>query len=239
MSASSDDEPRRIGETVKPLVKRVEEMAAKDAALRAKEPDRPALTAEQIATWEAKQKAEFLKYRAELWEGRMPARFGDATLNGVEDKGTRTMEDLRAWCDDPMGRNLVMLGPVGVGKTYIAVAACREVFMTGQDVEFWPVVELLDALRPDGGVGDWRTLAQVDVLVLDDLGAERTSDWTSERLYALVNRRWLDQRPTIATSNLDAADLKEAIGDRMFSRLAKSGAVTLGLTGDDRRGVFK
>lgn len=99
---------------------------------------------------------------------------------------------------------------------------------------FVPVVEMLDDLRPGGPEGYLSDLMGVDRLILDDLGLERPTDWTIERLYALVNRRWLEERPTIATTNLSPQALEEAVGARMFSRLAGA-AVSIGIAGPDRR----
>lgn len=127
-----------------------------------------------------------------------------------------------------------------------AVAACRRShFHDDQTVDFWPVVELLDHLRPGGPPDALDRVMGVDVLILDDLGAERPTDWTFERLYALVNRRWLEELPTVATTNLpgsrrtaptghDGPTLDEVLGDRMFSRLV-GGAVVVRLSGPDRR----
>jgi DNA replication protein DnaC len=74
---------------------------------------------------------------------------------------------------------------------------------------------------------------QVDLLVLDDLGGGKTTDWTADTLYRLVDTRWAYQRPIIATTNLTAPDLREAVGARVASRLAAG--VQVALKGDDRR----
>ncbi len=147
------------------------------------------------------------------------------------------------------GRNLLTLGPVGVGKTRAAVAACRRShFSHGKAVEFVPVTEMLTTLRQEMNGGPGGNLARwmrVDLLILDDLGAERPTEWTAEQLYSLVNRRWLEELPTIATTNLpptrkSAGDgyeghtLEEVLGDRMFSRLV-GGAALVRLSGPDRR----
>jgi DNA replication protein DnaC len=140
----------------------------------------------------------------------------------------------------------VLLGDVGTGKSHAAVAAVRPAFERGLEVRFLPVVELLDLLRPGGPEGVLYDLADVDRLVLDDIGMERATDWTMERMYALVNRRWLEGRPTIATSNLpgsrrtapagyDGVTLDGALGERTFSRLVGSSSVVVKLTGPDRR----
>ena len=156
-------------------------------------------------------------------------------------------EQLTDWVKDPAGRNLLLLGPVGTGKTHAAVAAARPLhFNHSRFVTFWPVVELLDQLRPGGTEGALEAAMKAPVLILDDLGAEKPTEWTSERLYAVVNRRWMQELPTIATSNLpgsrksapkdyEGPTLDEALGPRMFSRLVGSGAVIVRLSGPDRR----
>lgn len=169
--------------------------------------------------------------RHSRWAVSMPSRFVWAKLDDFQ--GT-TADKLQEWSDDPRGRNLLLIGSVGSGKSHAAVAACRGSFFRGLDVIFAPVVEMLDDLRPGGPPGYLTELMGLDRLILDDLGLERPTDWTAERLYALVNRRWLEERPTIATTNLSPEKLEEAVGERMFSRLAGN-AVTIGISGPDRR----
>lgn len=170
--------------------------------------------------------------RTRVWQQCIPSRFQWAT---VDDFTGQVRDDLTAWGDDPAGRNVMLLGPVGTGKSHAAVAAARLRFDRGAEVRFMPVVELLDMLRPGGPEDALYRLADLELLVLDDLGSERPTEWTSERLYALVNRRWLEERPTICTSNLPPVELEAAVGPRVFSRLVGNGAVNLGLSGPDRR----
>lgn len=174
--------------------------------------------------------------RAATWQRSVPSRFLWAQLDDLTDQHVHVRSSLLEWAANPDGRNLLVLGPVGVGKTHAAVAAARtQHFDRGQDVRFLPVVELLDLLRPGGPENALYDLADTDLLVMDDLGSERATDWTAERMYALINRRWLEVRPTICTSNLDPEQLQAAVGDRVFSRLVGNGAVVLRLTGRDRR----
>lgn len=170
------------------------------------------------------------------WLRAIPNRFVWADLPDLADQPGEVVDALADWSRDPAGRNLLLLGPVGVGKSHAAVAAVREQhFVRGADVRFFPVVELLDLLRPGGPERALYDLADCDLLVLDDVGSERGTDWTAERLYALVNRRWLEARPTVCTSNLDSDQLQTTVGPRVFSRLVGNGAVALRLTGPDRR----
>lgn len=170
--------------------------------------------------------------RRMVWERIIPSRFHWAS---VDDFAGQVRDDLVAWGTEPAGRNLLLLGPVGVGKSHAAVAAARLQFDRGVEVRFLPVVELLDMLRPGGPEGALYELADLELLVLDDLGSERPTEWTAERLYALVNRRWLEERPTIATSNLAPDALEEAVGPRVYSRLVGNGSVGIALSGPDRR----
>ncbi len=182
--------------------------------------------------WEA---PNLFDARTLRWSSRCPERFTQATIDGLDDL---VRVDVTEWATAPTGRNLLMFGAVGVGKTHAALAAARHRWcVDGDDVTFWPIVEMLDALRPSADAGDqtFRQMLDVDLLVLDDLGSEKATDWTAERLFAVVNRRWMEKRPIIATSNLDPAGLRAAVGTRTFSRLMGDGAVIVGVGGEDRR----
>jgi DNA replication protein DnaC len=87
----------------------------------------------------------------------------------------------------------------------------------GRTVAVYPVPRLLAAIRQTYGDegGDsysslFRRLVNVDLLVLDDLGAERQTEWVLEQLYVLVNERWQDQRSVVATTNTPAPDTSDA-----------------------------
>lgn len=178
--------------------------------------------------------AEFEQHRrhllAQAWRRLMPARFADAT---VDDLSGDVATTVAAWRTDPT-RNLLLLGAVGTGKTHAAAAAARAAHDAGWGVLFLPVAELLDRLRPGGDPDLLDRCAACSLLVLDDLAVERPSDWTAERLYVLINRRWLDRRPTIATANLDRDALEAAVGPRIYSRLVHD-ALAVSLGGRDRR----
>jgi DNA replication protein DnaC len=97
--------------------------------------------------------------------------------------------------------------------------------------------DLYAAQRPQQG-GDpeqqlWR-LARSPLLLLDDLGAAKQSPWTEELTYRLVNHRYNQLLPTLVTTNLPVAELRDAVGDRVASRLAEMTERVI-LTGHDRR----
>lgn len=171
--------------------------------------------------------------RAE-WGRAVPPRFADARVDTLPLSDLTT--SLMAWCQDPARTaNLVLVGPVGSGKTWAAAAAARCRFGAGQSVAWWTVVALLDALRPGGDPEAAHHARTVDVLVLDDLAAHRATDWTEEQLTALVDHRWAHLLPIIATTNADPANRDDVMDPRLHSRLFGSGALVLEFRGHDRR----
>ena len=140
---------------------------------------------------------------------------------------------------------LLIQGPVGVGKTGLAWGLVRELIQVDL-VEANMVVfrdllaEMRDGFR-EGRRRDKR-LRSTPVLFLDDLGAERPTDWTRDELATLVEHRWERGLTTGITSNYDPAALAERlghddliVGKRIVSRLA-DGATQLRIDGPDRRG---
>lgn len=196
--------------------------------------------AEKIEMERARRRAaripELQRIKRESWVAqwaRTHARFSEATLDQIDPANREKIED---WIDSPSPGTLLFSGGVGTGKTYGAFAVMRELYLHNLNVQFWPVPKLLDALRPNSGATE--TVAEdasmVDVLTLDDIGAERPTDWSMERLYILVNDRWMAKRRTIVTTNLDGKTLRESIGDRMYSRLIEGATFAqMGMT--DRR----
>jgi DNA replication protein DnaC len=78
-------------------------------------------------------------------------------------------------------------------------------------------------------------LTSVDLLHVDDLGAEKSSDWVFEQLYAIVNERYESERAMVVTTNLDQGELEKQIGMRTVSRLVEICGDPLPLFGQDLR----
>lgn len=103
---------------------------------------------------------------------------------------------------------LLLIGSEGAGKTHLAVAAADERQAAGDDVFFSSVADLLDHLRnsfaPDSPIiySDLLDhIKTVNLLVLDDMGAERTNDFAEEKLFQIMDYRYLEQLPTIITTS--------------------------------------
>ncbi|MYZ35595.1 MULTISPECIES: ATP-binding protein [unclassified Streptomyces] len=124
------------------------------------------------------------------------------------------------------GPSLLMAGVVGSGKTHQAYGAVRALAGAGIGVRWRAVTaaDLYAELRPRPGTDSERELAVVSrcpLLILDDLGAAKSSEWVEEVTYRLINRRYNHMLPTLITTNLAIKDLRAYLGDRVASRLAQ------------------
>jgi DNA replication protein DnaC len=153
------------------------------------------------------------------------------------------------------GESLILAGNVGAGKTHLAAALLVRAIHSGKQGLYSSVPSLMNRLRSFGPRGDYQDVLDAaigcDVLLLDDLGAERCTDWVGEQLYMLVNERYISNRQTVVTTNFstpgelithlepDGGHVNpyatvNCVGQRIVSRLCEMGAwVTL--TGADRR----
>jgi DNA replication protein DnaC len=126
------------------------------------------------------------------------------------------------------GRGLWFMGTVGTGKTTLAMLVSKAAISAGRSVAIYSLPRLLNEIREDTHRSDRShlnlldRLAAVDLLHIDDVGAERKTDWVLEELYSLVNMRYEEGRSIVITTNiLDRAALCEQITERTVSRLTE------------------
>lgn len=137
------------------------------------------------------------------------------------------------------GPSLLLLGPTGVGKTHQAFGAVRATALTGA---FAPWVattsaDLYAALRPRHGIdseAEFRRYRDARLLLIDDLGAAKPSEFTEEVNFRLINWRYEHHLPTLMTSNVLPKELAARLGDRVASRLAEMCSRVV-IDGHDRR----
>jgi DNA replication protein DnaC len=140
------------------------------------------------------------------------------------------------------GRGLWIFGDTGTGKTTLAMLISKAVLEAGKTVAIYSLPKLLARIRRtydsepggDSYLSLFERLTSVDLLHIDDLGAEKRSDWVLEQLYALVNERYEAQRSMLITTNLSHLDLEDQIGPRTVSRLAQI-CDEVEVSGSDRR----
>ena len=103
---------------------------------------------------------------------------------------------------------LLFMGPVGVGKTHLAIAILKQLIATGKSCLFYESGSLLKAIQDSyntvSQTSETRVLApvyQAEVLVLDELGATIPTDWVRDTLYQIINTRYNNKKLTIFTTN--------------------------------------
>lgn len=177
----------------------------------------------------------------------IPGRFADAIVT-VKDVADWVTELVTAAGNVPAhmspvvsaGPSLLLLGPTGTGKTHQAWGAIRALAASGASLRRWQVVTAADLyarLRPRHGVdseAEFDRYAKATVLVVDDLGAAKDSEWVEEVNYRLINYRYENGLPTVITSNVPVRELVSKLGERVASRLNEM-ARRVVLEGADRR----
>ena len=150
---------------------------------------------------------------------------------------------IREWIDryerEPLPAPAVY-GLNGRGKTHLLVATCEQLLKRYEmTVRFWGVSALLDELQHAFGDNArhrkvWEDATTVDVLALDDVGAEQVTEWRAERLSRLVDERYQNERPILIATNYRPSAWERTLDPRTVSRLL--GMTTpIELAGDDRR----
>ena len=136
--------------------------------------------------------------------------------------------------------NIFLSGDCGTGKTHLAVALLLTVWErrnVGYTPIFLPSVEFfLELKKSFAREGEMSVLDKYSdsILVIDDVGAEKISDWSRQVFYTLIDRRYRNKKQTIITSNLSLDEFAGKFDDRIVSRLCENGrAITL--TGKDQR----
>ena len=125
------------------------------------------------------------------------------------------------------GLGLLFSGNNGVGKTHLAVATLREL-AASKNVrgQFWDFHELMREIKrsfdPETKTTEMQVLdpvVEIDILLLDDLGAWKITDWMNDTLFYILNSRYLARRPTLITTNFQDVSAREAVeADRLVRR---------------------
>lgn len=136
--------------------------------------------------------------------------------------------------------SLLLYGKTGLGKTHLSLAIAGNAVEEGYGVIYSSAQNLFNKLEKDKfGKADANTeeaILDCDLLIIDDLGAEFTTQFTVSALYNIVNSRELESKPTIISTNLMPEQLTKAYGERIASRIL-SNYVMLYFDGSDIRQI--
>lgn len=202
-----------------------------------------------------------------LDQARIPRRYQNCSLDNFEvhndshkDALKISRQFVRNYPAQEVG--LLYIGPCGVGKTHLAVAVIRELIgKKNVACAFYDFRELIrdiqSSFTPDSNLSEAEILApvfEVEVLVLDELGAKRTTAWVEETVFYIINHRYNQKKLTLFTSNYldteEEADARDAfykkggdslvdrIGVRLRSRLYEMCKI-VEIWGDDYRKIAK
>ncbi|MDA1598630.1 ATP-binding protein [Bacillus cereus group sp. TH217LC] len=144
------------------------------------------------------------------------------------------------------GESLMIWGDPGNGKTHLAAAIVNELSKKGYIVVFQSVPELLQRIRStfnsenkENETQIMRALLECDLLILDDIGAEKTTEWVEEKLFNIIDGRYRKELPTLYTSNLQPKELQNQVGKRSYDRMVETSLTVENKAESYRREIAK
>ena len=149
-----------------------------------------------------------------IQSGGIPKAYAGKTLEDyITSEANRKAVDVAKWLIEYQDKGALFYGTTGTGKTLLAAIVAQEKMKRGVSVVFSSVPDLLMDIRDSSGTGKTaeilRSVQRTPCLVLDDLGAERMSEWVGEQVFAILNYRSNHELQTIITSNYGLTALAE------------------------------
>jgi DNA replication protein DnaC len=172
--------------------------------------------------------ARIARSRAASLEGRIPKRYRGASFerppvlampDAVVSAVRAYVRNLPARIEE--GRGIWFVGSVGTGKTTLAMIVSAAALDAGYSAAIYSLPRLLNLIRDEVGTENslldlLDRLSSVDLLHIDDLGAQHTTPWRLEQLYSIVDARYQAGRPVVATTNLMPPELAEQMGKQVL-----------------------
>ena len=184
----------------------------------------------------------------------IPKRFASKTLDGyvaITTEQRKALNTCRRYAAEfaqiaETGRCLLLLGKPGTGKTHLSVAIANEIMARSSATAVYRTIgSVLQAIRATYDRTSDQSESQIlaslispSLLVLDEIGVskERPSDFELTTMFAIINGRYEQMRPTVIVSNLEAKALPDAIGDRCIDRLREGGVIVIPFEWESQRG---
>lgn len=168
------------------------------------------------------------KTAARIKRLNLPPRFQAATFdNFIIGSQTISFEYAKKFVENygkPEQKGVYFYGVAGTGKTHLA-AAIGNALVEREGVRFITVPELLLLIRKGfdkpGYDETFDRLSKTKLLIMDDIGSEKPTEWVQETLFVLIDRRYTHFLPTVFTSNYELDTLKDRLGNRIASRISE------------------
>jgi DNA replication protein DnaC len=202
--------------------------------------------------------------KIKLKSAKIPKRYGNCNFNNykpMNDSQEKALKSAKKFSADypSVSGGIFFQGPAGVGKTHLSIAIIKELIeRKGVDALFYDVRDLISEIQSkinidaEGYNKILERVYNVDVLILDDIGAHRISDWTEDIISKIINKRYNNKKITIFSSNyMDAKEfyddlaevkgesLEERIGYRLRSRMYEMSRLIILRGADFRKKYLK
>ena len=184
-----------------------------------------------------REQGQKIKFKIQEYKNTIPKRFAKKSFSNFIKKRNQTawqtcLDYARNYIDNTkQGKGLFLTGPVGSGKTHLAVAINdyiarilkRKLDYHSRFIIFTTAIDLLSEIKYSYESNDTeRTITYYEdcsLLILDDLGIEKSTEWSHELFYKIIDTRYSNLKPTIITTNLSDEELKVKLSERIVSRI--------------------
>ena len=189
----------------------------------------------------ASYSVSFDQFRLDYYPKEMTDPVTGMTAYEAADKALSVCRDFVQ--DFPGGKNLLLYGPTGVGKTFLSNCMAKEILNSRHSVLYTSAINLFqnfsDELKNNDSDSDFTSqVTECDLLIIDDLGTELSNAFTNSKLFYCINTRMLNRRSTIISTNCSLKDLMEIYTERIFDRISSSYTLVK-LIGNDIRFIKK
>jgi DNA replication protein DnaC len=189
---------------------------------------------------ELERQQKNMRWLARIGDAGIPERFKTRTLETyVVDANNTKQQRIYDFCKDyaasfdgvrKTGRSFLMLGTVGTGKTHLSIGIALEVMKSSHSAVFTSASKIFRSIKDTYQKGSHQkeseamaVYTQCDLLIIDEVGVQRGSDFEKETFFDVINERYENMRPTIILSNLTIDEIKLFLGERVFDRLRENG----------------
>lgn len=189
-----------------------------------------------------KRNIEWIETSLDEMRSQLGKRYRDATFDTFDSSRDKQAYDkclayANGGFKDERRNGLLIAGNYGTGKTHLATAIAYRLIENNQHVKFGTYTDLLENIKGEFGdknPQELHSLKTVSVLILDDIGKEKQSEWTRATMFDVVNARYDNMLPTVFTTNLTARGLEDYLGGAVYSRICET-CTGVQMTAKDKR----